>query len=441
MFFTKDTEMLIDFFLNEKKNFGDTIKNRTHKRKYSQLLSKLYYDIKEADLYMVKKKMDACFHKKIKKINTISDIPKPSVYDSKFFPSHISKEINIKSTFLLEYKCTIHNRNIHLHMILFDDIDVLKDETLLETYDKYAYSVYILLSLLHSYSNKKCGKNLHIYIYYTDFKKYLPEKTLDIIGPTHVNTGLTNTCHVNNIDNEIIIFRKEEWFKVLIHECFHHLNIDFSTMDLTKTHKEMHKIFPISSEFNIFEAYTEIWSKILNVCFVSYNMINHSRNKKEFVNYSIFLIELESAFSQIQCVKVLKFMTLSYENLYNNEVNAVYLRKYLYKENTNVFSYYILSACLFSQPLLFLEWCDVNNLSFMKFKQTEKNLDHFLTFIKERYNQEDFLLKLRDSERILRNVKYSNQKTGDIKKNTYNSSVIRRFFLMNTLRMTLIQMG
>lgn len=439
MFFTKDTEMLIDFFLNEKKDFGDTIKNRTHKRKYTQLLSKLYYDIKEADLYMVKKKMDACFHKKMKKIDTISDIPKPSIYKSNFFPNHISKEINIKSTFLLEYKCSIQNHNVQLSMVLFDDMD-LKDKNLLETYDKYAYSVYILLSLLYSYSNKKCGNNLHIFIYYTDFKKYLPERTLDIIGPTHVNTGLTNACHGdNNIDNEIIIFRKEEWFKVLIHECFHNLNIDFSTMDLTKTHKEMQNLFPISSEFNIYEAYTEIWSKILNACFVSYNMIDHSHRKKTFIQYSIFLIELESIFSHIQCAKVLKFMTLTYENLYKNDVNAVYLRKYLYRERTNVFSYYILTACLFSEPLLFLEWCDNNNLSFMKFKQTEKNLDHFLTFIKERYNQKDFLLKLRDSERILRDIKYSNNKESTTK--TDNSMMIRRFFLMNTLRMTLIQMG
>jgi hypothetical protein len=131
-------------------------------------------------------------------------------------------------------------------------------------------------------------------------------------------------------------------------------------------------------------------------------------------------------------------MTLTYENLYKNDVNAVYLRKYLYKERTNVFSYYILSACLFSQPLLFLEWCDDNNLSFMKFKQTEKNLESFFTFIKERYNQQDFLLKLRDSERILRNIKYSNKKDSTTKT---DNSIIRRFFLMNTLRMTLIQMG
>ena len=352
MFFTKDTEMLIDFFLNEKKDFGDTIKNRTHKRKYTQLLSKLYYDIKEADLYMVKKKMDNCFHKKIKKIDTISDIPKPSIYKSDFFPNHISKEINIKSTFLLEYKCSIQNHNVQLSMVLFDDID-LKDKNLLETYDKYAYSVYILLSLLYSYSNKKCGNNLHIFIYYTDFKKYLPERTLDIIGPTHVNTGLTNACHGdNNIDNEIIIFRKEEWFKVLIHECFHNLNIDFSTMDLTKTHKEMQNLFPISSEFNIYEAYTEIWANLINCFLISQKYKDNQKKRfREFVT-------IEKFHSIFQAQKVL-FYSLTKEGINNDK-------------NTNVTSYFLIRAELYERLNAFLKFCRLNNGNYVKIKNTDK---------------------------------------------------------------------
>ena len=34
--------------------------------------------------------------------------------------------------------------------------------------------------------------------------------------------------------SEITIYREEEWIKVLIHELFHNLNLDFSSMDITE---------------------------------------------------------------------------------------------------------------------------------------------------------------------------------------------------------------
>jgi len=436
MFFTIDSKILIDFFLKNKQTISDITQYKKDK-KYKRLLTKLYYDIKEADLYMVNKKMDKCFHKKIIKIETVNDIPKPTIYNSSFFPKNIRNEINIKSTYLLQYQCVIHKRKINLNFILFDDIENIENSELIDTYDKYAYSVYILISMLSTYTTIKCNKVLNIYVYFSDFKKYLPEKTYEIIGPSNVNTGLTIGCNptIKNTDGEIIIFRKEEWFKVLIHECFHSMDMDFSSMDLSDINKKMYKIFPIDSDFNIFEAYTDVWSRILNSCFVSYNMIDHSRNKEMFIKYSTFLIELESKFSQMQCVKILNFMTLKYENIIDNNASSTYLRNFLYKEKTNVFAYYILSSILFSSPCNFLKWCDENNLSFIRFKNTKPNLESFYKLICLNYNKEEFLSKLRDCERIIKNTILN--VTSDKK----NNNIERRFFILNTLRMSLVEMA
>ena len=43
---------------------------------------------------------------------------------------------------------------------------------------------------------------------------------------SHVNSGYTYTCKENN---EIVIYREEEWLKVLIHESFHAYGLDFSS--------------------------------------------------------------------------------------------------------------------------------------------------------------------------------------------------------------------
>ena len=55
----------------------------------------------------------------------------------------------------------------------------------------------------------------------------------------------------------------------------------------------------------------------------------------------------------------------------------MYLRKNLYREDTNVFSYYILTAILLNDYYGFMRWCEKNNIGFIRFNSTEKNLRDF----------------------------------------------------------------
>ena len=94
---------------------------------------------------------------------------------------------------------------------------------------KYIEWVYIWLYIAKTYAKTKCSHELKIYLYLTKLKKILPTNG-GIIGQEHANTGYTMACKT---DNEINIFREEEWFKVLIHESFHAFGLDFSELDNT----------------------------------------------------------------------------------------------------------------------------------------------------------------------------------------------------------------
>ena len=73
-----------------------------------------------------------------------------------------------------------------------------------------------------------------------------------MISENHCNSAVTTSCTPHG---EIILYRTEEFIKVFIHETFHTLGLDFSNMPLTSFNKKVRQIFPINSEFNLFEAY------------------------------------------------------------------------------------------------------------------------------------------------------------------------------------------
>ena len=120
----------------------------------------------------------------------------------------------------------------------------------------------------------------------------------------NVNTGLTWACAPNG---EIIIYRKEEWFKVLIHELFHSLCFDFSNINMSKLIiNKITKLFYIKHcKFDISESYSEFWSNIINSMLISYEFTD---NFKDFLEQFEMFHTIEKYFSIFQCIKVLHQM-------------------------------------------------------------------------------------------------------------------------------------
>ena len=68
------------------------------------------------------------------------------------------------------------------------------------------------------------------------------------MGPNNCNSAVTYACASNG---KILIYRKEEWKKVLINELFHSLCLDFALSNYNSLKSNIKKIFDVDSDFEI----------------------------------------------------------------------------------------------------------------------------------------------------------------------------------------------
>jgi len=120
-------------------------------------------------------------------------------------------------------------------------------------------------------------------------------------------------------------------------------------------------------------------------------------------------------------------MNLFYEYLYENESYAHSLREKFYKENTNVFAYYIITSILIYNYQEFILWCHINNTNLMQFKKTLSHQKEFCKFIEKRYKKRSFLKDMNCIHLFLIN-----------NENKYNKTN-KDLYILNNLRMTLCE--
>ncbi|MEY3811249.1 MAG: Chrysochromulina ericina virus [Pseudomonadota bacterium] len=92
-----------------------------------------------------------------------------------------------------------------------------------------------------------------------------------VLKPIHINGGVSDLCKPSG---RVIVYRKEEWFKVFIHETMHNYGLDFSEMDISAANGLLHKMFTIQKDVKIYESYCEVWARIMNIVFETYFDIN-----------------------------------------------------------------------------------------------------------------------------------------------------------------------
>jgi len=406
-------------FFTQKKHIKEV--NQTKKTK--SILKELYNDIFSAHKYLMnlKQKNTPYFVFSMKKVVNASQISRPQNFNSKSFPDIVRKHIDHLSSSELMYTFSLYGREIKIIFIVEDNNVELK----LDTYHKYIDSMIMWLYILNQYSSKSCSNTLVVYLYFTSLEKKLPSSNIAILDEMHVNTAFTTTCPK---DSEIVVFRKEEWFKVFIHETFHNFALDFSDMNNTDSHKCILEIFKVNSDVNLYESYTEFWAEIMNALFCSFFSIKDKTNITEFLDYSEFFINFERTYSLFQMIKALNFMGLSYNDLYSNSHNSVIIRENLYKENTNVLSYYIIKCVLMNNYQGFLSWCKTNNFSLLQFKKTFSNQKEFCNFIEKNYKTTNMLSGVKETEKFM--------KTMDVKNKRVNNQ-----YILSNLRMSICEMG
>ena len=347
--------------------------------KSDKIINILYNNIEEADKYVTNISNSICFNYNITKIDTKSQIPLPSSYDSHFFPDKIKKYIYDESTYSIQYTCNIKNRFITVNFVIFEKIT----QSILFTLKQYIKLIYIWIHIVDDFSLKKCSNKLDVYIYLTPFKKELPNNQLQIIDSRNVNTAYTTGCQK---ETEIILYRKEEWFKVFIHETFHCFGLDFSDMNLTSINKSIKNIFNVNIEYKLYESYCETWGRIFNTMIYTYFSLhnNHKRLKdKLFIKCFKQNMIVESYHSLYQSLNILRFMDMNFKIITDKNQNNINICNQLYREKTAVFSYYIITNLLINNYINFLNWCDINNNMLIQFKKTPGNLNKYVEFIQD----------------------------------------------------------
>lgn len=343
--------------------------NKTETSKLTRFLSTLHKDL-----------LKSCEYIQTININSnIDDQTKEIFFNTKYFPNEIQNYIRNNKAKKYIYTARVNNKNVVLKITNY----ITKYTT--KVLSQYAKIIFIIIHLLSLHTSKSCSKNLHINIYLTPYRKFFPSNKSDIIGVDNVNSGFSNIGCLET--SEITIYREEEWMKVLIHELFHNLNLDFSEMDITKWARILSIKFEIKSDYAIYETYCETWARILNVAIKSF-----TEEKKKFITNFKTLMDKERKHSLRQASLIINRFKHPSE----------------YRETSNVFCYYILTAGLMNNYLDFILWCDKNNTHILKFKNTEKNLKSFVELILTEANSDSFkksldcMSKYKGNERSLR---------------------------------------
>lgn len=205
---------------------------------------------------------------------------------------------------------------------------------------KIIIHMFHIIKLLKILFNRDDNKNKQHVIYFeTHEKKKFPKKNI-ALGPNEVNSGLTFVdLHKNG---NIILYRKEELLKVLIHELIHSNLIDEKII-FSNQNKQFSDLFCVNYRILLNEAFTESFATIINLFYI--HIIN--KLKKSDLD-RMFMMEMK--YSIYICSKIMKYYNIkNISDVVKN--NDICINKF--PQQTNVFAYYILKNILLTKHMDF----------------------------------------------------------------------------------------
>jgi len=316
--------------------------------------------------------------------------------DIDYYPDQIKTSIKLMNKIMCNLEFTINNHKFSLNLIC--DKKYKNDDNYFSNIIK---QIYIWLHVATEYAEPKCSEILKIYILFTQNKKEFPVDQNERIGQSHVNTAYTYACKQNN---ELHIYREEEWFKVFIHETFHSFGLDFATNSTIDTNRAILKLFPVKSDVRLSETYSEVWAEIINVMFIVHNETPHQQNVQKWMDILFIkmkkMLHREQEMSLFQSAKILHHYNLSYNDMLEPSLNLTEK----YKEDTHVLSYYIIKSIMMYNINGFIEWCVDNNVNnSIQFNQeyiTEKSM-LFCNLVQQYYNNPKYINAINSSIEIV----------------------------------------
>ena len=298
-------------------------------------------------------------------------IPKSDSFN--YMPPEICNVIDNKSILQNMFTMKLPSRSLNVEIVLQNDY---KSETVIRN---ILMKVFLWFYVADSHTSKTCSSYVHLYLYLTDHVKELPKHTHTPVSQIHVNTAFTTGCQKKT---DIHVYRKEEWFKVLIHESFHNLGIDFLGMDheiQNEGNRILQELFHVTvPDLRFCESYCEMWAEIMNSVFYCY--FTQKKKTDQTLMHNIHTcLTYESVYSMLQCTKILNHNGLVYRDIFDNPGKMKE-----YKESTQIFSYYVIKCIYMVHFTDFIHL--VSSWKSLKFPHDKKEFERYLNLLKEKMN-------------------------------------------------------
>ena len=280
----------------------------------------------------------------------------PTRYLNHEITNYISKNVKTQNNYLfIKYTIPFNSTQIVLNFISFRSFS----QKLLTQLDKIVSIMFASLLLINNLTQSTSIFNkptLNVYFFLTPFMKHfdLNDKHL---GAKNCNTGFT---YPNLDQGLIVVYRLEEFFKVIIHESIHNAGVDNAIIDLKSDNyindnkRQIYNKF--LENFNLQnvddlgfnETVTEFWAN-----YVFFSVYAFDKQSQSFKNYlkkfeKIFLIQ--QIFTMFQISKILKCNGMKY-----HEILTKFSENNKYNESTHVISYYLFKFFLIVDYKTFIE--------------------------------------------------------------------------------------
>lgn len=311
---------------------------------------------------------------KLEKINCkLHNVKKTNLIDSEFIPDKIAEYIreNIKYKYVISYNYKNNIINIEYYFS--------KKKENIDLFKTIVKRIIFMMLISNTY------KNLNIEIYDTPFKKTFNcnnHKKCGKLTQNNVNSGLS---YLNNI----VIFRREEMLKLLIHELIHALDIDNKFENI----KDIEKILEIynvnHSNLIINESYVETWAIIINIFLVIHEKEKYEKKNKIKVFRELIKKEIVHSFQQSS--KLCVYYNIDdFNKIYRKNNNNV-----KYVDSVNTFSYHIIKT---------INLNNINNFI--------KNFSDNVYVLPKKYNFNKYILFIiKYNETIINKINYILQHT------------------------------
>lgn len=329
-------------FVNEIKNLSDFIKYYTLNQ----------YEPSDLKIYLTTDELKQLYENIYEKNDERSEI-RQLFYFNNFVSIDVIQELEINDIYHI-----LINNDLFTLSLYYYDIDNIND---------YITNIINIIHIIHNINITYKISNVNKYnliIFLGKQKKYL---FADRITQMNMNSGSS----IKEIF--VVLWRKEEYEKVLIHELCHYIGIDhriFTDYNIA----DINNYFNLDGINHINESYNETVASIINMCWKSYKLNMDLED--------IYIYEMK--FLILQTIKIIKFFNgTKYDDLFN--INII--------QNTSGLSYIILKMILFYNINSFMDLIIDLNIKC----DTQEKINKFKKYLSEKIENKLYLQLIDDN--------------------------------------------